>query len=723
MNSKKLITSALPYVNNVPHLGNVIGCVLSADVYARYCRAAGYKTLYICATDEYGTATETKAREENKTPKEICDIYHAIHKKIYEDFHIEFDHFGRTSDLEQTKITQSIFKDLDKNGLIEEKETAQTYCDRDHMFLADRYVEGQCPFCSSHGARGDQCDSCGKLLQPTDLIDPKCQVCSTSPTEKLTKHLYIDLPKLESKIKAFQERSYTKGNWSNNAIAVSKGWLEQGLLPRPITRDLKWGIPIPRSGYENKVFYVWFDAPIGYISATVKHLPDSWEEWWRTPDTTELYQFMGKDNIPFHTVIFPATLLGTGESWTMLHHINTTEYLNYEGQKFSKSRKTGVFADDVMSTGIHIDLWRFYLLHNRPEKSDFNFHWDGFLEDINSNFIDNIGNLLNRVLVFFHRNFPGALKKVPFNREQRCFLDRVREAERNIVDQFESVAIKDTMNSILALGRMGNKFFQDQAPWEIVKTDSDTAMATLVTLIYLCRDLGILLSPYMPETSERIRRMTGENKNQIELLGEWDDMHGRVISRPEILFQKLSKKHIDQLKRRFGSGVPAKEPVPIDPFEAWEKIVIKVGKITKVSPHPSANRLYIEEVDCGETKPRTIVSGLVGHYAPEDLLGKKVLIAANLAPIDLRGIVSQGMVLTAEKGEKLEVITIESVPVGSLVRLENENRPFRSEQIDIDQFLAAAIAVDDFTLHIKGKPLTIEGNAVKTQRVEKAAVK
>ena len=274
MNPKKLITSALPYVNNVPHLGNVIGCVLSADVYARYCRASGYETLYICATDEYGTATETKARQEGKTPKEICDKYHTIHKKIYEDFNIDFDYFGRTSDPEQTAITQSLYKDLESNGMIEEKESAQTYCEQDKMFLADRYLEGECPFCAYDRARGDQCDSCGKLLQPTELINPKCQICGNSPTEKRTKHLYINLPKLEPRIKEFQEQSGKKGKWSNNAIAVSKSWIEQGLLPRPITRDLEWGIPVPRAGYENKVFYVWFDAPIGYISATAKYLPD-----------------------------------------------------------------------------------------------------------------------------------------------------------------------------------------------------------------------------------------------------------------------------------------------------------------------------------------------------------------------------------------------------------------------------------------------------------------
>ncbi|MFH2129542.1 MAG: methionine--tRNA ligase, partial [bacterium] len=348
MTAKKLITSALPYVNNVPHLGNIIGCVLSADVYARFCRSRGYETLYICATDEYGTATENKAREEGMTPKEICDKFHVLHRDVYEAFNISFDYFGRTSDADHTEVTQSIFRELDEKGLIDEQETDQTYCEHDQMFLADRYVVGRCPFCGFEEARGDQCDKCGKLLQPTELLDPKCQICQQTPSRKRTRHLYINLPKLESRLKVFHEKSRANGNWSNNAISVTRGWLNNGLLPRPITRDLKWGIPVPRPGYENKVFYVWFDAPIGYISATKSARPDSWKEWWQDPEHTQLYQFMAKDNIPFHTVVFPACLLGTEKPWTLLHHISSTEYLNYENEKFSKSRRTGVFGTDII---------------------------------------------------------------------------------------------------------------------------------------------------------------------------------------------------------------------------------------------------------------------------------------------------------------------------------------------------------------------------------------
>ncbi|MCP4296927.1 MAG: methionine--tRNA ligase, partial [Proteobacteria bacterium] len=386
MRKKKLITSALPYVNNVPHLGNIIGCVLSADVYARICRLFEFETLYICATDEYGTATENKAREEGLTPKEICDKYHEIHHQVYKYFNISFDFFGRTSCPEHSQITQEIYQDLERSGFIEEKETEQTYCETDQMFLADRYVEGNCPHCDYEEARGDQCDQCGKLLQPTELKNPKCQVCGNTPSRKLTKHLYLKLPDLEPKLKNFHQQSTVQGKWSSNAISVVRSWIDKGLISRPITRDLSWGVKVPKKGYENKVFYVWFDAPIGYISSTMKMKPSDWQTWWLSPETTELYQFMAKDNILFHTVVFPASLLGTGKPWTLLHHINSTEYLNYENTKFSKSRGTGVFGTDVMNSDIPVDLWRFYLLFNRPEKSDSNFSWDQFLDDINNNF-------------------------------------------------------------------------------------------------------------------------------------------------------------------------------------------------------------------------------------------------------------------------------------------------------------------------------------------------
>lgn len=394
-----LITSALPYVNNVPHLGNIIGSVLSADVFSRYSKARGNPTLFVCGTDEYGTATETKAIEEGVTPQELCDKYYKLHKEVYDWFEIAFDHFGRTPTQEQTDIAQDIFTKLHQNGFLKEETTTQPYCEKHKGFLADRFVEGECPFCGYGDARGDQCDKCGHLLDPFDLINPKCKLDGTTPVAKKTKHTFILLDKLQPAVEKWSKESHEKGHWSENGINITNAWLKEGLKPRGITRDLKWGTAVPLPGYEDKVMYVWFDACIGYVSITATYTKQ-WEKWWRNPEQVKLYQFMGKDNVPFHTVVFPCSQLGTKEKWTMLNHISTTEYLNYERGKFSKSRGIGVFGSSAKETGISADVWRYFLLLRRPETSDTEFEWDGFIAANNNELVANFGNFVNRILKF-----------------------------------------------------------------------------------------------------------------------------------------------------------------------------------------------------------------------------------------------------------------------------------------------------------------------------------
>ena len=408
---KRLITSALPYVNNIPHLGNLLQ-VLSGDVFARFCRLKGYETLYIGGNDEYGTATETRALEEGKSPRELCDYYHKIHTEIYKWFNISFDKFGRTSTPQQTEITQSIFKDLDSRGFIKEETSEQVYCNNCGRFLADRFVKGICPACGYEGARGDQCENCGKLLDPLDLKSPVCSTCGHTPEVKPTKHLYIDLPGILPEYEKWMKKASVEGRWAKNALQMTQAWIRDGLHERAITRDLKWGIPVPKEGYEDKVFYVWFDAPIGYISIT-KCLGDEkgfdWKDWWLNPENVELFQFIGKDNIPFHTVIFPCSLIGSGKNWTKLFHMSSTEYLNYEGGKFSKSQGIGVFGSDAMESGIPADIWRFYMFYNRPEKADTLFTWKDFQEKINGELVGNLCNLVNRTLPFVIRYFDGKI--------------------------------------------------------------------------------------------------------------------------------------------------------------------------------------------------------------------------------------------------------------------------------------------------------------------------
>jgi methionyl-tRNA synthetase len=441
-----LITSALPYVNNVPHLGNLIGAVLSADTFARFSRLRGWNTIYMCGTDEYGTATEYKARLEKKTPKEICDHYNKIHTQIYEDFDLDFDLFLRTTTEKHKKIAQDIFLKIHARGFLKPKKMMASVCDHCDLALADRFIKGTCPKCKSENAKGDQCDDCQALMTPEDLIDPKCNLCGTQPTKKETEHFFLNLTDLQPDLTAWIEKASVDGAWTNNSIAISKSWLKGGLEERCVTRDLKWGVPVPIEGFENKVFYVWFDAPIGYISITANYT-DHWEKWWKNPDNVKLYQFMGKDNVPFHTVVFPSSLIASGEKWTMLHHISTTEYLQYEDTKFSKTNGTGVFGDDVQKTTIAIDVWRYYLLVNRPEASDSTFSWDDVQVKNNNELIQNPGNLTNRVLKFIYKNKD---KKVPtatwdqLSLTDKKFVGELMAQFNTYVETFEAVKIKDS---------------------------------------------------------------------------------------------------------------------------------------------------------------------------------------------------------------------------------------------------------------------------------------
>ncbi len=691
---KKLITSALPYVNNVPHLGNIIGCVLSADVYARFCRSRGYETLYICGNDEYGTATENKAREENLTPREICDKYNAIHSSIYNDFNISFDEFGRTSTDEQTRIAQSIFNDLDDAGLISEQSTARTYCETDKIFLADRFVEGTCPHCNYENARGDQCDGCGKLLEPEDLLTPKCKICGNKPIRRDTSHLYLNLDQLQQKLSNWINVSQENGKWTRNAIQTTASWLEKGLLPRPITRDLKWGIPVPKKGYENKVFYVWFDAPIGYISITAKAYPDTWEDWWKNPEEVELYQFMAKDNIPFHTVIFPSSLIGTGKKWTMPHHINSTEYLNYEDLKFSKSRQTGVFGDHVKETGIPTDLWRFYLLLIRPEKNDSSFNWNEFFERVNKDFIDNIGNMINRSLVYLVKNFDSQLKDLSLTFEHKTFATVCKEECEIVTQALEEVKLRDALRGILKLGNIGNKFFQDMQPWSSIKENPDHAHATVTLIAYLIRSISIGLKPFMPETAKRISSILNLEEMSWDKFGSFKGLDGHKIGKPEIIYRNLDPKQAEIFRKHFSGDKPDSSI-----------FYLRVGQIKSVDIHPDSDNLYVLNLDTGEDKNRTIVAGLKKHYTAEELLERKVIVLANLQLAEIRGVSSEGMVLVCQKRKKMSLLEGEDFEIGSFMGEVN------SREIDIDTFKNAPFAVFNSKVTFDGEECLINGKA------------
>ena len=727
---KRLITSALPYVNNIPHLGNLMQ-VLSADVFARFCRSRGYETMYICGTDEYGTASETRALQEGVTPRELCDRYHEIHKAIYKWFNIDFDYFGRTSTPLQTEIVQALFKACDDNGYIVEKESEQLYCPECKRFLADRFVSGTCPHCGYDGARGDQCEKCGTLLDPTELIEPKCSVCGSTPVLRKTKNLYLDLPKILPLLDEWMKKASVEGFWAKNAIQITSSWIRDGLQERCITRDLKWGIPVNKPGYEDKVFYVWFDAPIGYISITANKTKD-WEYWWRDPENTELFQFIGKDNIPFHTVVFPSTLLASKEKWTMLYHMSSTEYLNYEGGKFSKSKGIGIFGNDVEETGIPADVWRFYMFYNRPEKSDFTFTWLDFQEKVNKELIGNLSNLVNRTLTFVKRFYDGNLGAGSLD-ESLC--KEIKEKEEAITAALEKADERDAIRLIFELSDIGNKAFQDGEPWKVRKEDPEKAAVLLRTLMYLIRDLAIMITPYMPTTGDRILSFISADGMKWDSVGSFEG--NLEVKEPELLFQKLEDDRINELRERYSGSQSERmerekkeeekmeENAKTESMESLadqfaRKVILKVSKIVNVEKHPGGDKLFILTLDCGEEEPRTIVSSIVPFYKAEELLGRNIVLVSNLKPANFRGVKSRGMLLAAsdptaeDPHSTCEVIFADDIAPGTVLKLEGEGEVEKvTTYIKPDHFFALPMKTEDGFVTVDGKKLGYEGTFLR----------
>jgi methionyl-tRNA synthetase len=552
-----LITSALPYVNNVPHLGNVVGSVLSADVYSRFSKLRDRPTLFICGTDEYGTATETKALETGQTPQELCDEFHKKHKDVYDWFEIGFDYFGRTTTEQQTKIAQDIFLKLYKNGYMEERTTTQPYCEKHESFLADRFVEGTCPKCQYDDARGDQCDKCGSLLDPFELINPHCKVDGATPVPRDTTHIFLLLDKAQADIEKWFNKSSKEGAWPQNGISITQSWLEKGLQGRSITRDLKWGTPIPLPGYEKKVLYVWFDACIGYPSITANYTKD-WELWWRDPENVKLYQFMGKDNVPFHTVIFPGSQIGTGDKWTMLNHLSTTEYLNYENGKFSKSRGVGVFGDTVKDTGIPPSVWRYYLIANRPETGDTQFEWKSFIAANNSELLANLGNFVNRLVKFVNAKLEGTVPEFSVDYTDDSFdfptfISEVNTLLGEYVVEMEAVHLRAGLKKLMEISAKGNLLLAgrlDNANLTNHPARTRTVIGLALNLAYL---LASISSPFMPSTAISISEQL--NAPLLSITDKWAPgalAGGHKIGKAAYLFTRIDEKKEEEWRTKYG---------------------------------------------------------------------------------------------------------------------------------------------------------------------------
>uniref|UniRef100_A0A7S1ET68 methionine--tRNA ligase n=1 Tax=Timspurckia oligopyrenoides TaxID=708627 RepID=A0A7S1ET68_9RHOD len=676
-----LVTSALPYVNNVPHLGNLIGAVLSADVYSRYLRQRSVNCLFICGTDEYGTATETKAQLENVTPKQICDHYHRIHADIYTWFDIKFDHFGRTSTKQQTEICQDIFWKVYKNGFIQEDQIEQLFCEKDQRFLADRFVFGTCPTCGYEDARGDQCENCGRMLNPSELIRPICSVCKSTPVSRSSKHLFLDLGQLQPSLEEWVAKTSVSGSWNSNAISMTNTWLRDGLKSRCITRDLKWGTPVPLQGFEDKVFYVWFDAPIGYVSITAALTPE-WKEWWQSPDKVELVQFMGKDNVPFHSIVFPSTLLATKEDWTMVHHLSTTEYLNYETGKFSKTRGVGVFGNDAQSTGIGVEVWRYYLLVNRPEVADTVFTWDDFQGKNNNELLSNVGNYVNRTMSFVTKFFGKKLCVVELDEDDAAFVSDVNTDLKKYIGLMDAVQLKSALRLAMSISQRGNVYIQKNEPWELVKTDRARAGSVVSVAVHVAYLLGILLEPFLGgQFSNKIYKMLGvASRPDVNLIP--DELFlglgaNHEVGDAELLFYRIDDEKIAALRLQFSgaqsesSGIHAAEQkaAATAGLSSAFHLDLRVGRLVEITECEGSDTLYVGKVDVGEESgPRALVAGLRGIYSKEELLNRLVVVVCNLQPASFAGITSQAMLLTAEKKKDLKLLSVpEDSAVGSLV--------------------------------------------------------
>ena len=562
--SKILITSALPYVNGVPHLGHLVGCLLPSDVYARYMRMMGHEVLYVCGTDEHGTPSEVGAAKEGMDVADYCLKYHNRHKEAYDAFNLSFDYFGRTSSEQNREITYHIFEQLDKNGLIEEESIKQIFSIDDNRFLPDRYVTGTCPHCGYDKARGDQCENCTKVLDPTELINPRSTISGSTNLEvRETKHLFLNLPKLEKQLAEWVKSK--EPFWPDVAYSIAQKWLKEGLRPRCITRDLKWGFPVPKKGFEDKVFYVWFDAPIGYLGITKQWADEkpgerNWKDWWLDAKDVYYVQFMGKDNVPFHSISFPATLLGTGENWTKVDYLKGMSYLTFEGGKFSKSEQRGVFAEDAVKE-FPADYWRYWLISNAPEASDSSFTFDLFAGVVNKDLNGVLGNFVSRVMKMTASKI-GA--EVPAGGEmtevEEKLIADLQEKADNYCKYMEGLKCKKAMNELRAIWVDGNNYISVTEPWTVIKTDPARAAAILRVCLNLIRIYALLSAPVMPETSAKILAKFGLNAADMPVLKGFNAAKeiealqpGHKFEVGDALFERIAPEKTEELKAKYGS--------------------------------------------------------------------------------------------------------------------------------------------------------------------------
>ena len=670
-----LVTSALPYANGPIHIGHLAGVYIPSDIYTRYLRMKGVDVISICGSDEHGIPITLKARKEGVTPQEIVDRYHSINKKAFEDFGIAFDIYSRTSNKVHYETASEFFRTLYDKGEFTEKTSEQYYDEEAGCFLADRYIMGTCPHCGNENAYGDQCEKCGTSLSPEDLINPHSTVSGSKPVLRETLHWYLPLDKYEPWLKKWILEDHKE--WKVNVYGQCKSWLDQGLHPRAVSRDLDWGVPVPVEGAKGKVLYVWFDAPIGYISAT-KELTTDWEKYWKDKET-KMVHFIGKDNIVFHCIVFPAMLKAEG-SYILPENVPANEFLNLENDKISTSRNWAVWLHEYLEDfpGKQ-DVLRYSLCANAPETKDNDFTWKDFQARNNNELVAILGNFVNRTLVltnnYYDRKVPERGKT---DSNDDSVLNEIRRFKENVETCLETYRFREALKEAMNLARLGNKYLADTEPWKVIKTDPERVKTIMNIALQITANLTIICEPFLPFSMEKLRGLINLGKLKWEYAGKSDLLTpGHIINIPELLFEKIEDdeitRQVDKLqatkKANVESGsktTPGKEIVNFDDFT---KIDIRTATILEAEKIPKTTKLLKLKIDTG-IDIRTIVSGIAEYYDPATIIGKQISIIANLEPRKIKGIESKGMILMAEdKNGKLVMVTpIDNVSNGSMIK-------------------------------------------------------
>ena len=660
------VTSALPYANGPVHIGHLAGVYVPSDIYVRYLRLKKEDVLFIGGSDEHGVPITIRAKKEGITPQDVVDRYHTLIKDSFKEFGISFDVYSRTTSETHRQTASDFFRKLYEKGEFVEKTSMQYYDEEAQTFLADRYITGECPHCHAEGAYGDQCEKCGTSLSPTDLINPKSAISGSAPVMRETKHGYLPLDKHEEWLSKWILEDHQE--WRNNVYGQCKSWLDMGLQPRAVSRDLDWGIPVPVEGADGKVLYVWFDAPIGYISNTRELLPDTWETWWKDPET-RLVHFIGKDNIVFHCIVFPAMLKAEG-SFILPDNVPSNEFLNLEGDKISTSRNWAVWLHEYLRDfpGKQ-DVLRYVLTANAPETKDNDFTWKDFQARNNNELVAVYGNFVNRALQLTQKYYDGVVpacgELTDYDRETLNEFKDVKQKVEELLDVFK---FRDAQKEAMNLARIGNKYIADCEPWKVIKTDPERVKTIIYISLQLTANLAIAFEPFLPFSSEKLRQMLNMESFEWTQLGSTDLLKaGHQLAKPELLFEKIEDEVIEAQVQKLLDTKKANEEAsykanPIREniaFEDFQKLDIRVGTVLECTKVPKADKLLCFKIADG-LENRTIVSGIAKYYNPEDLVGKQVCFIANLAPRKLKGIESQGMILSAVNfDESLSVITVD----------------------------------------------------------------